>query len=82
MSQKTSIEWLLEQLAKSKTLYDYDGYAIPEEFAKIIDQTEEMRKQEIITAFSKGQESMQFKFPLSAEQYYNETYNTNQYNTK
>ena len=79
---ETSIDWLLKQLERSKTLYDNDGYAIPEEFAKVVEQAKAMHKQEVIAAFSKGQESMQFKFPLSAEQYYNETYNTNQYNTK
>jgi len=69
---ETSIDWLLKQLERSKTLYDNDGYAIPEEFAKVIEQAKAMHKQEMNNAYMTGQAGFEAGVQWAREQYQKE----------
>jgi hypothetical protein len=64
--EKTSIEWLAEQLL-TKYRLKIDNY---QEFK----QAKEMEKQQIINACDYGKKYHE-TFDYSAEQYYNETFN-------
>jgi hypothetical protein len=64
MAQQTAVEWLYERFL-------FAGYAAPAEWKE---QAKEMEKQQIIDAY---------RFPntlvdMSSEEYYNQTYNTNE----
>ena len=65
MAQQTAVEWLVKELNLEG--YDYT-----------ISQAKAMEKEQIIKAFSNGQE-LPISNPLlphySSEEYYNETYN-------
>jgi len=66
----TAVEWLfLQSVDKKLDIFD-------------LLEAKAMEKKQSKKDYEKGQESMQFKFPLSPDNYYEETYRTNQYNTK
>jgi hypothetical protein len=58
----TAVEWLYMQ-SKSRELDVFD-----------LQQAKAMEKEQSKVDYETGQASTKFKFPLSAEQYYNETY--------
>ena len=62
MSNLTAVEWLFLQ-AKDKQLDLFD-----------LLEAKSMERAQSANDYTKGQESMSFKFPLSAEDYYQETY--------
>ncbi len=73
MSQQTAVEWLVEQLLDGKLL-----------MPSLIEQAKQMEKEQIINAradgiweISKCTMNPTYTFSTS-EQYYNETYNTQQ----
>jgi hypothetical protein len=75
MSNKTSVEWFLDQLTHRKELYDSEGYSIAEEMAKLKHEARQMHRQEIVDAHFEGQCDNTEGYPLQiAEEYYNETY--------
>jgi hypothetical protein len=65
--KQTAVEWLFEQLP---TIDKYDPY-----YADIINQAKEMEKEQIVEAFDNG--TYFSKWP-DAEQYYNETFKSEQ----
>ena len=67
MKKQTAVEWLFEQF-ENGNMYNV------EDAQRIKHQAKEMEKQQSKRDYEMGQESTKFKFPLSAEQYYNETY--------
>ncbi len=58
----TAVEWLYMQ-SKERELDVFD-----------LLQAKQMEKKQSKTDFEKGQESTKFKFPLSSDAYYEETY--------
>ena len=60
----TAVEWLIEELIESQ----YFPYGTP---IILIKQAKEMEKQQIIEAYETGDK---YKFEVSGEQYYNETF--------
>jgi len=58
----TAVEWLYMQ-SKERELDLFD-----------LLQAKQMEKKQSKTDFEKGQESTKFKFPLSSDAYYEETY--------
>ena len=58
----TSVEWLYMQ-SKERELDVFD-----------LLQAKQIEKKQSKTDFEKGQESTKFKFPLSSDAYYEETY--------
>jgi hypothetical protein len=65
----TAVEWLIEQL---KTKYDIDI-----ERLSVTDKAKAMHEQQIIDAFADSRFLSITNNCNNAEQYYNETYNTN-----
>lgn len=77
MKQNTSVQWLW--LKDGALTIDYlEGKLSQIELAiektRCIEKANQMHREEIENAFAKGQESMQFKFPLTKESYYDEIY--------
>jgi len=72
MKKQTAVEWLWLNLTD-----DMIGELSPEQIKSIYDLVQEakaMEKKQSKIDFEKGQESTKFKFPLSADAYYEETY--------
>ena len=81
MAQQTAVKWLIEQLSEKQPngFYVIDTL---EDVKRVFKQAKQMEKEQIMNAFSVGddcgyrfaitEDSQQFN---SAEQYYNETYN-------
>jgi hypothetical protein len=66
--KQTAVEWLVENLHLHN-----DVYFVTKDKRKIIEQAKEMEKEQIIEAWMATDNPLQ---RMSAEQYYNETYNT------
>jgi hypothetical protein len=66
MAQQTAIEWLIDRFL-------FAGYAIPTEWKE---QAKAMEKEQIIKAFE-SQKNCVEKYYEYAEQYYNQTYQSN-----
>ena len=66
--KQTVVEWLVENLHLHN-----DVYFVTKDKRKIIEQAKEMEKEQIIEAWMATDNPLQ---RMSAEQYYNETYNT------
>ena len=71
MAQQTAVEWLSERLIRMiptiSPIYKYD-------IKEYVEQAKAMEKEQIKDAFKHGEIPPLFDI-LSAEQYYNETYN-------
>ena len=68
--KQTAVEWLVEQICGDHT----------SEWQEQIDQAKEMEKEQIIDAYyqiGKDHQDMIFPIEKNAEQYYNETYESN-----
>ena len=68
--KQTAVEWLVEQICGDHT----------SEWQEQIDQAKAMEKQQIIDAYyqiGKDHQDMIFPIEKNAEQYYNETYESN-----
>lgn len=63
MENKTAVEWLYE------TLWKQNDYSLP---SNILEQAKEIEKQQIIKAWMATDNPLQ---RMSAEQYYNKTFN-------
>jgi hypothetical protein len=63
MKKQTAVEWLVEQLK----LEGYDH---------TVEQAKAMEKEQMIDAYNEGSNQNGFPLKHEAEQYYNETYNT------
>jgi len=83
---QTAVEWLVDRIAE-KSVMEKDRYyiqykSVTIDITHIIEQAKEMEKQQIIDAHIEGQRVFD-KYPHTqwtndqAEQYYNETYGTN-----
>ena len=66
--KQTAVEWLVENLHLHN-----DVYFVTKDKRNIIEQAKEMEKEQIIEAWMATDNPLQ---RMSAEQYYNETYNT------
>jgi len=71
MKKQTAVEWLWEQI---DGIIPYQDMNTSQRFIGVLEQANEMFKEQSKTDFEKGQESTKFKFPLSSDAYYNETY--------
>jgi hypothetical protein len=72
MAQQTAVEWLEEELADNlKVIILNNDYTLME---KLFAKAKAMEKEQIKDAFKHGEIPPLFDI-LSAEQYYNETYN-------
>ena len=67
MEKQTAVEWLLEQFP---TIDKTDSY-----YSRIIEQAKQMEKEQIIEASHVMYMNGTTKYPITAEQYYNQTYN-------
>ena len=65
--KQTAVEWLVEQL-------DGENHLSINEINRVIEQTKEMEKQQIIDAWFGGYLNGESKTELKSEQYYNETF--------
>ena len=63
MAQQTAVEWLNQMLILNGIFFDY----------KLLDQAQQMEKEQIYNAFNEGTFSEMEK--IDAEEYYNEIYN-------
>jgi flagellar biosynthesis protein FliP len=70
--KQTAVEWLYNNL---KSHFEHDGDLL-ECVQMSMQQAKEMEKEQIIDAFILGE--LQQGFENEAEQYYNETFNTNE----
>jgi len=66
MKKETAVEWFVKELFKKIDYIQVDP--------KLIKQAIAMEKEQSKTDYEKGQESTKFKFPLSSDAYYEETY--------
>ena len=64
----TSIEWLIQELVLENKV-DLDT-----KMRDLMYKAAEMEKEQSKKDYEKGQESTKFKFPLTSDNYYNETY--------
>jgi len=71
MKKQTAVEWLWEQI---DGIIPYQDMNTSQRFIGVLEQANEMFKEQSKTDFEKGQESTKFKFPLSSDAYYEETY--------
>jgi hypothetical protein len=71
MKKQTAVEWLWEQI---DGIIPYQDMNTNQQFIGVLEQANEMFKEQSKTDFEKGQESTKFKFPLSSDAYYEETY--------
>jgi hypothetical protein len=71
MKKQTAVEWLWEQI---DGIIPYQDMNTSQRFIGVLEQANEMFKEQSKTDFEKGQESTKFKFPLSSDTYYEETY--------
>jgi hypothetical protein len=71
MKKQTAVEWLWEQI---DGIIPYQDMNTNQQFIGVLEQANEMFKEQSKTDFEKGQESTKFKFPLSSDAYYDETY--------
>jgi hypothetical protein len=67
--KQTAVEWLRDLYENQPA---YDEFILDEQWQKAI----EMEKEQIMDAFSSGEHQQGFEG--EAEQYYNETFNTNE----
>jgi pyruvate/2-oxoglutarate dehydrogenase complex dihydrolipoamide acyltransferase (E2) component len=79
MAQQTAVEWLIEQLVELDKELDGirksdDSTVIKLNPTRIYDQAKQMEKEQIINAWASGVVS---KNDMTAEQYYNEKYESN-----
>lgn len=77
MSKQTSVVWYAKKDAEITIKYlegKLNQIELAIEKTKCLEQAKQMHQQEIEDAFAKGQESLQYKFPLSKENFYEETY--------
>lgn len=80
MNKQTSIIWYAKKNAEITIQFlegKINGVELKIEKTKCLEQAKQMHQQEIEDAFAKGQESLQYKFPLSKENFYEETYGGN-----
>lgn len=66
---QTAVEWLQIQLKKGIDFNSLDPLSYPKSVDNIFKQAKQMEKEQIIEAFCEGNND------ISAEQYYNQTYN-------
>ena len=69
--KQTAVEFLCDELHNVIELYKSEW----EELDSIVKKAKEMEKNQIIDAYNYGQQIPPFEY---AEQYYNETFNTNE----
>jgi TRAP-type uncharacterized transport system substrate-binding protein len=79
MAQQTAVEWFEKNISKYIS-YHYDkAYEEHDEVTKIYEQAKAMEKEQIVKAYISA-DLMEGRANLSdAEQYYTETYQSNQY---
>ena len=65
--KQTAVEWLLNAI-ETKNGKEFSSY-----YSEFVEQAKEIHKDEIINAYETSHISM-----MTAEQYYNETFNTNE----
>ena len=68
MTQVTAVEWLNQMLVSKGIFFEYELYQ----------QAKEMEKEQIMDAYQQGQYDSEPIRETDAEQYYNETYKSNQ----
>jgi hypothetical protein len=73
--KQTAIEWFIEKTIESGHLWVTDTPRDMTELGKLIEQAKQMEKQQIIDSYCDGRLSVINKNIITAEQYYNETYN-------
>jgi hypothetical protein len=71
MAQQTAVEWLWNEI---DNLIPYQDINKAQQFNGLLEQAKSMEKEQIKDAFKHGEIPPLFDI-LSAEQYYNETYN-------
>ena len=82
-NKQTAVQWFMDELEKKgNAVTDHTKLTmtitIPlYDMSKLYRDAIKMEKEQIENSYTKGQESMQYKFPLSSEAYYNETYSNN-----
>lgn len=69
--KQTAIEWLVSNISSK---IDKEYWCSQKEITEFVEQANEMEKQQIIDAYKYG---IQDEYVIGAEQYYNETYKTN-----
>jgi predicted amino acid racemase len=69
MSKQTAVEWLVQEISSDRV-----GQAIIKTFLKEFEQAKAMEKEQIIEASHIMYMNGTTKYPITAEQYYNETY--------
>ena len=69
--KQTAVEYLISKIA-SKT--DNEYWSNQQDITEYVEQAKAMEKEQSKTDYETGQASTKFKFPLPAEQYYQETY--------
>jgi hypothetical protein len=69
MAQQTAVEWLVEEINKHK------AWADPSQLEPLIEQAKQMEKQQLIETWKHGNLPTFLGRVLTAEQYYNKTYN-------
>jgi hypothetical protein len=70
MAQQTAVEWLVEQFKKT-----FSEYIKLNPDWEVIEQAKAMEKEQIMNAYIDGEHQQGFEG--EAEQYYNETYQSN-----
>jgi hypothetical protein len=69
MEQQTAVEWLVEEINKHK------AWADPSQLEPLIEQAKQMEKQQLIETWKHGNLPTFLGRVLTAETYYNETFN-------
>ena len=69
--KQTAVEWLVEQIKNDQNQKALSA----SEWMQVIEKAKAIEKEQSKIDYETGQASTKFKFPLSAEQYYQETYN-------
>ena len=81
MSKQTAVEWLIKQISSSKYFYnlmeEIESRSTIVQPNAILQQAKQMEKEQSKVDYETGQASTKFKFPLTAERYYQETYGGN-----
>jgi len=76
--KQTAVEWLISQLNIWQSITDEDTNQTLDTVRKLLEQAKEMEKQQIIDAHGNKQKMnagiSTYKYTLTGEQYYNETY--------
>jgi hypothetical protein len=67
--KQTAVQWLEQEFIKLESTV-----GVHHVMYELIEQAKAMEKEQSKTDYETGQASTKFKFPLPAEQYYQETY--------